>query len=255
MYDTPGLCDGKDKDEKYVEMMRKVKQVDCFWYVTRLDDHRVSKDEQLGMQSLTNDLGPEIWSHAIIVFTHAGNARKDFSTYFNERASIVRRHIGANVPQAMAEKIPAVAVDNESVFLPDGTHWLAELYTVVLERISAKGALSFAISMQDRVKKKDDEVAAPSYTYVNIRNTKIETTVTPPPQPFPVDPDHLRRAEGALSEKVKKDIQSFSAGRVAAGAAAGAAVGAVVAGPVGAVVGGLVGGAVGLLSSIFGRKK
>lgn len=116
VYDTPGLCDGKDKDEMYLQMMKKVKEVDRFWYVTRLDDHRVSKDEQLGMQALTQDLGPDIWKHAVIVFTHAGNARQAFSQDLNERASILRKHIGANIQQAVAEQISAVAVDNESLF-------------------------------------------------------------------------------------------------------------------------------------------
>ncbi|QFS45117.1 GTPase [Nostoc sphaeroides] len=55
--DTPGLCDDLEEegnDYKYLELIRsKENQVDSMWFVSRLDDTRVSTDEKRGIKNNT----------------------------------------------------------------------------------------------------------------------------------------------------------------------------------------------------------
>ncbi|MBL8660576.1 MAG: 50S ribosome-binding GTPase [Rhodospirillales bacterium] len=169
LYDTPGLCDELPEagnDEKYLEMIADVGEIDSFFYVTKLNDERFLADEKRGVKLITKKFGPSLWEHSLIVFTHADAIVPDnFALQLNTRAAIVRREIGVYATASIAEKIPALAVSDKSLVLPNGDQWLAELYTVVLERIATRGALLFAASMAPRVKKKADALQHDNESY------------------------------------------------------------------------------------------
>ena len=56
LVDTPGLCDELEeqgKDKEYLDLIQaSVNAIDSLWYVTRLDDARVSSDEKRGIKIL-----------------------------------------------------------------------------------------------------------------------------------------------------------------------------------------------------------
>jgi small GTP-binding protein len=54
VFDTPGLCDDFEEegnDEKYLQLMQsQVKEIDSMWFVSRLDETRVTADEKRGIK-------------------------------------------------------------------------------------------------------------------------------------------------------------------------------------------------------------
>jgi len=225
--DTPGLCDDMEEvgnDEKYIQMMRvKVKSVDSLWYVTRLDDTRVTSDEKRGIKILSEAMGPKVWNNGVIVFTFSNNIDpKNYAEALSRRTELLRQEIAKYAPREAA-KIPSVAVDNNKPTTPDGKEWLGELFTKVFSQISKEGATPFYIAMaKDLQPKKDDSSVQPQKPRIVL--------------------DEKQR------EEVKKTIDAkMISGLALAGATIGAAFG-----PVGSAVGGAVGAAIGLVSWLWG---
>lgn len=175
--DTPGLCDDlpeKDNDQKYIELiLSKVKQVDSLWFVTRLDDSRVTSDEMRGIKIISEAFSSQIWEHAVIIFTRANKA-DDYLVDLQERTKRIRDEIAKHTGIELANNIPSVAVDNKSETTPDGQKWLEELYTKVFVRISNKGAIPFFLATVQRINsssknskqsKKNQEKANQENTY------------------------------------------------------------------------------------------
>ena len=226
LMDTPGLCDDMEEvgnDEKYIQMMRtKIKSVDSLWYVTRLDDTRVTSDEKRGIKILSDAMGSKVWNNGVIVFTFSNNIDpKNYAEALSQRTELLRREIAKYAPREAA-KIPSVAVDNNKLTTPDGKEWLGELFTKVLSQISKEGAAPFYIAMaRDLRPKKDDSSAHPQKPRIVL--------------------DERQR------EEVKKTIDAKI---IPALAIAGATIGAVL-GPVGSAVGGAVGSAIGVISWLW----
>ena len=236
--DTPGLCDAPQadgNDEKYLALISKGRvKADCVWFVTRLDDTRVTADEMRGIRLITKSFGKDIWKNAMIVFTF-GNARRPDITYremFTNRRRLIRDEIAKNTSKEVAAEIPAVSVDNMSEITGDGKPWLGELYTTALERISEEGSLPFLVATIERVvtpASSSGSYYSPSSgssSAINLNNEQADRAAA--------------RARAAVS--------------AGAGAVSGATMGAIIGisgGPVGmaigAAVGGLVGGFLGLL--------
>jgi len=148
VYDTPGLCDDlpeKGNDEEYIRRIKnKIKTVDCMLYVTMLHDKRVRSDEIYGIDLITKTFGQHIWKNSVIVFTFADYIRPDvFHRTLSERTRLIREVIGKSVPIDIVNRIPAVAVDNSNPATPDGTRWIDELYTTVVERVSRDGYVQY----------------------------------------------------------------------------------------------------------------
>jgi hypothetical protein len=223
--DTPGLCDDlpeAENDERYLEMIRvRVPSVDCMWFVTRLDEHRVRMDEKRGIQMITAAFGPRVWERAVLVFTFANNVAPDqYSRVLARRAELIRAEVAAHTGTAIARAVPVVAADNHADTTPDGRSWLGELYTTVFERISASGALPFLLATAPRV-------SAPAGAVE--RSDGGATRIT-------LDDGQRDRIIRRIDADVIPELGLL-------GAAVGAAFG-----PVGAAVGGVVGIAVGLLA-------
>lgn len=225
--DTPGLCDELEEagnDEDYMrQMASKAPPVDCIWFVTRLDDTRVSTDEKRAIKLLSDAFGKKFWERAIIVFTFSSNVPAErFAHALSERTRLIRAEIARHIPPAKAERVPAVAVDNLSKSTPDGKEWLGELFTVVVERIGDKATLPFMLAMAE-------SVAPKSRRGGNDFTARIIL-------------DHQQ------TERVKKRLDGSLIG---GGALAGAAIGSLF-GPVGTVVGGAVGAIAGIFASLRG---
>jgi len=234
--DTPGLCDDLEEagnDYKYLEMMRsQVNQIDSMWFVTRLDDTRVSTDEKKGIKLISEAFKNKIWEQAIIVFTFADNLNPEkYPIALDKRTELIRKEIAKYAGIAISNNIPAVAVTNENIYTPDGNKWLGELFTQVYCRLSREGVAPFLMSTVNRIKppEKEKEIVYVEVPAKPTYDQKIELT---------------DKQVGLIAEKTWADYAAFASIYGATGAVVGAA-----AGPVGAAVGGVVGAALGLLQA------
>ncbi|HET7460063.1 MAG TPA: GTPase [Longimicrobium sp.] len=231
--DTPGLCDDLPEvgnDERYLELIReRVPEVDCMWFVTRLDDSRVSSDEKRGIALITQAFGPRVWSRAVLVFTFANNvAPERYAQALQRRAELIREEVARHAGEKAARGIPAVAADNLAPTTPDGEPWLGELYTTVFERISRSGALPFLLATASRIDTGDAPPPADGWQGGPAAGGE-------PPR-ITLNDDQRER----ISRRIDAEI-------IPAMAALGITAGALF-GPVGAAVGGVLGAAVGLLA-------
>lgn len=227
--DTPGLCDDlpeSGNDDRYIQKIKsQISEVDTLWYVTALDDTRLSGDEKRGIKLVSEALSEKVWSRAVIVFTCADKVDSaDYDEALAERTAIVREEIAKYAPTIAAD-IPSVAVTNASETLPNGREWLGELFTVVFTRFSEVGAVPFLISLEKDLKPETEEGDSSEAAEPKIKEPRIK-----------LDEDQKARVRESLIQKVLAGA--------AAGGAAGARIG-IKFGPVGAAVGGLIGGVLG----------
>lgn len=240
--DTPGLCDdfeAEGNDYKYLSLMReKVKQIDSMWFVSRLDETRVTSDEKRGIKLISEAFGPEVWNHAIIVFTFSNNVDPlKFEDAFQKRSELIRKEIKKYSQAQIAMDVSSVAVDNFKDTNPDGEMWLGELYTKVFARISDCGALPFLLATAEFVKPKEYAPEAEKYNKSEKKANKA-------------DKKH-KKPRIKLNKRQKKEIRkkinaSIIPGLAVVGGTAGAALG-----PVGAAVGAAIGAAAGLVAWLF----
>ncbi len=153
--DTPGLCDDhvdRGNDETYVAMMaEQASPVDLMFFVTRLDENRVTQDEIRSLELITARFGREVWRRAIIVMTHADHiAPEDFSSRVAGRGAAIARRIAPVLPSDVAS-VPMIPVANNRATTPDGRRWLAALWIASAERIRAERYLAYHFATADRV--------------------------------------------------------------------------------------------------------
>lgn len=211
IWDTPGLCDALDNanDQQYMEQIcARVEEVDCLWFVSRLDETRLSLDEQYALLLITNTLGADIWERSLIVFTHACNwsVEQRFEEALRERTAVVKEYI-EKITKKKQNSLTSIAVDNAFEKLPNNEPWLPELFTKVIEQASNKGSIAFAAGIGNE--------------------TQAESKDSGPR--IDLNPEQKKRVELRM-------------GGLLAAAGAGALAGGIF-GPGGAVVGGIVGAA------------
>lgn len=171
LIDSPGLSDTSGNSKEYLkQIMDKLKDddlnIDCLWFVTRLDETRIRDDELNAIKNITEAFGKDIWKFAVIVFTFADKVKpSEFLMDFTERTNILREEIEKQINDStISTKIPAVAVTNESNKTPDGELWLGELYTTILTRMGGNGKTSFLLATVDRVKVRSSYSGTSSYS-------------------------------------------------------------------------------------------
>ena len=96
VFDTPGLCDDFEEegnDEKYLQLMQcQVKEIDSMWFVSRLDETRVTADEKRGIKIISEAFTPKIWEHAVIIFTYANSVREErYKEALEKRTELIRK--------------------------------------------------------------------------------------------------------------------------------------------------------------------
>jgi GTP-binding protein EngB required for normal cell division len=144
--DTPGLCDKiviDGESSGYLkEMAEALREVDLLLFVTQLDFNRVDGCEMLTIRDITKILGAGVWSHSLIVFTHACKVPVDkYKETVAVRTGLIRQEIARHAPGVDA--VPAIAIDTTSATSPDGTTWLPELYMAVVRRLRQEGIVPY----------------------------------------------------------------------------------------------------------------
>lgn len=243
VFDTPGLCDAKGNDKKYLELIHeklKGREVDCIWFVTFLNDTRVREDEVRAVERITEAFGSKIWERAIIIFTFADEVSAEkYSERLEKRTNLIRRVIADQTNQKIALEVPSVAVSNINPRTPDGKLWLGNLFKKVLLKISEEGVSGFWLEIinwrgiqaesQDKSINVTGENLASSLVKKNSKHNNISINVkivnphsssresgssrfepisgigiNSPPTPIPVDPDDPEL--GVAIRKIAKEF-------------------------------------------------
>lgn len=119
-----------------------MKQLDVLWFVTPFYETKIRSDELNGIKIISEAFGPEIWKHAVIIFTFTNKA-DDYLVDLKERTEDIQEAIAKCAGNEVTSNIPSVAVDNKSKTTPDGNKWLGKLYTKVFVKMSEKGTIPF----------------------------------------------------------------------------------------------------------------
>ena len=147
--DTPGLADGKDHDDSYIDSMRRAVGrfgVDCMLFVTLLHETRVRIDEIHAMEMITHAFGPQVWRRSLVLLT--------FADYFPDAEKFALRCAGRAIPirqaiasitsdRVIASTIPFVPITNVNSVNPDGRRWLGTLQLSLLDRMAPQGTSLF----------------------------------------------------------------------------------------------------------------
>lgn len=244
--DTPGLADTSGNEQEYLKSIKsEVKEIDCMFYVSLLNENRIRDDEAATIRLVSQAFSVQVWERAILVFTHADKVDRDeYSESLVERTKIVQEEIAKHIHKDTANAIPSVAVANDPksgnpLLTPDGRPWLGQLYVAVFKRISDKGMLPFLLATADRVKTESTYNSTYS-NYSSSANTEFS--------PAPIILDEKQKEEVRTS--VQKNIDFAD---VVLLTSVGASIGAVF-GPVGAVAGGVLGAATGVVSWLFSKR-
>lgn len=179
--DTPGLCDDLEErgnDDEYIaKMQRAVKGFHSLWFVTRLDDNRVTSDEKRAIKLLSQafqDKG-KVWQSAVIVFTFAGSVTpEEYSARLAKRTELIRREIALYAGPGVAANVPSVAVDNTSDTTPDGNPWRGELYVRVLTSMKREGIITYFMGVPVDPKPRQQQIVGGG-RHANDRPDEYET--------------------------------------------------------------------------------
>lgn len=200
--DTPGLSDGKVIDSDYTDQMRKLineQGIHCLWFVSTLPEERVRIDELGAINSITQDLGKDIWKHAVIVLAFADRldvneypAKVATRTKYLREAIAEARSAKGKVGAEIADNIPVVPISNRREFTPDRQRWLGRLYIATLKHIAADGFASFLSATVERV-----VIAEPASTSVSPVHEAPRSSYYYPaysaPRTSPTDSDPMSR--------------------------------------------------------------
>lgn len=157
LYDTPGLCDSKDmaNDDAYIAAIKQIiPSIDLVFFITPLNETRVSRDERIALRSLSSAIGKELWENMIVLFSFACSRLPDnseYNPYVELRVHAFRDFITELSAVSTSRSLPFLAIDNTAPVTPDGCEWVPELFTLVVERCSAAGVLPFVESLADDV--------------------------------------------------------------------------------------------------------
>jgi energy-coupling factor transporter ATP-binding protein EcfA2 len=157
LYDTPGLCDSKDmaNDDDYIAAIRQIiPSVDLVFFVTPLNETRVSRDERVALRSLSAAIGKELWANMIVLFSFACSPLPDnspYSLHVELRVDALKDFITELSSLSISRDLPFLAIDNTSATVPNGCEWVPELFTLVVERCSAAGVLPFVAALADDI--------------------------------------------------------------------------------------------------------
>ena len=141
VFDSPGLQDGTDNEEKYLlEMYDKCKDVDLVIYCVDMTISRYAITEIRSAELLTQKFGPNFWKRCVFVMTKANcvrapsrergaGAERDYHQrlYTNLSRKFRNHLIEQGVPRSIANNIPAVAAGHYDPSIDDNNP-LSERY-------------------------------------------------------------------------------------------------------------------------------
>lgn len=234
--DTPGLCDDVEEmenDQVYLDRIENSisgEEIDCLWFVTRLNDSRVTFAEKRAIRLITRAFGEEIWDRAVIIFTFANQIpREKYNEVYGRRNNLIQEEIMRCMDSDVDSRVPAVAIDNMAKETVDG-QWLGKLYVMVLGRTANHGFLPFLLATANRLE-------FPS-------QNNQPALVTRSTAPIKLNKAEVEDVEESLVNNL------LTSGVVAATAGTAMfSIGAAIASPIGAAIGGVAGASVGALLS------
>jgi hypothetical protein len=147
--DTPGLCDGKNLNDSYMDWIRSDVGrlgVDCVLFFTPLYDTRVRTDEIEAIEKISMTFGVNVWRRSLVILT--------FSDYFHDaalyaakverRSAPIKEAIATTISGPLiADAIPFISLTNEQEVNPDGCRWLGKLHLALLDRMAPEGTSLF----------------------------------------------------------------------------------------------------------------
>ncbi len=170
VWDSPGLFDGSGRNRDYVESMRREcgDKIDILLYCISMSDKRADLDEMTsGMRLLTETLGQDVWSHAMIILTFANVVAERIAKECSD-AETVESKFQAKVEQwkkkvhsalegagVQHEMIAQVSIEPAGHYLiphlPDRIHWLGYLWLLFLFHIKDEAKLAILITNENRI--------------------------------------------------------------------------------------------------------
>ena len=186
IFDSPGLQDGTADEVKYLaDMQAKCSDVDLVFYCFDMAQSRWSTAEYESIRLLTERFGASFWMKAIVVLTKGNTIqpthkvtekeREDhFMTWTMNMQNRFRTELGKHLGQChesihCASTIPVVPTGSEAVqFLPNGKHFIGNLWVTCTERVSSKalGVFSTATNLDERlILQRDVERLAPEVNF------------------------------------------------------------------------------------------
>ena len=252
IWDTPGLQDGTDEEDRYLaEMKQHCSDCHLYIYCVSMMQKRNDASEIRAMKRLTETFGIEFWKKVLVVLTFANTqedlcpADRDPTEWFESRVKLWRDALSntltkdCGVEQGVVNRVVVIPAGYSQRLrhrrnpwvLPGIANWFHDFWKECYSAIDHHALPALLKANQHRFKKADE------ITDEELERLPIEE------QPIPYsDATRMAKAGG------------LAVAGAAAGAGAGAGIGAVVGsvvgaigGPPGAAAGALAGGALGTL--------
>ena len=242
IWDTPGLQDGTDEEDRYLDEMKKYcSNCNLYIYCVNMSQKRLDSADITVMTKLTNTFGKDWWKKVLFVLTFANSIEGycplgcDKSEYFDERVkmwhdTLAEKLVALGVEQKIAESIVVVPtgyrkplVQNPDPWaLPGISNWFHNFWYKCAEVMDEKGLPVLVAFSHHRLKAPED------ITEEDSKNCSIEE------QPIPIA-DGVVIAGTAIAGGVLGLIISVLAGHagmVGHGVKVGTTIGAVIINPI-----------------------
>lgn len=274
VWDCPGLQDGTDNDELYLQNMKDKTNgdIDIMLYCISVNDTRFDRVRHgTAMQNLTEVFGRRVWRHTVIVLTFANrivsrlkhreqsNLEEKFEEMVKEWKvkiyNLFHELNNCTESDTDIERIKVVPAGFKQPSLPGRKYWLSSLWIAIFMTLKTESAKEAVLTLnQHRFRTDPDE------KYGNLASRDKSR---PPPVTDEEFKDEIENHPIVISPDMEAYLHKVGAEIVAVASASvivGATIGGVVAGvaslgagaPVGAGVGGLVGGGIGFVAcSLF----
>jgi len=150
IFDSPGLQDGKDSDDKYTLDMRETcKVVNLLLYCIRMDT-QIHENDFKTIKLISRALGKGIWKHAICVLTIGNHVEPvdDESQgtprdYFNSIFYAMKGKVQSHFKGELGIEIPVVVAGHPvRTQLPVCDDWRTKVLQKAIEKSSDEGAIA-----------------------------------------------------------------------------------------------------------------
>ena len=174
IFDSPGLQDGLENEEEYMEdMVKKCNKLDLILYTIRMDSERILDDDYVAMKKLTDAFGLEFWNSTMIVLTFANHIIVDptiipgvvldfekTKKYFDDclhkwQNTLLEVLRNLTFSSKIVERIPIIPAGYyKERDLPGYKDWFANFWMTALKRMKESGSNSHLLLLysKDRFK-------------------------------------------------------------------------------------------------------